>query len=225
MSYATVDDSVRCILTSRTPIPVHPTDRLLLGLSWRACVWSTVSGRCRSSSRQWPMPYCGRSGGGISFMPCTIWRISLYLAPRTPRNVPGYSRRAFGCAIVWVSLLPRTSWKGRHPGWILIDFENDTLSLPADKCARLRSAISEWRDRKFCRKRELLSLIGQLQHACRVVRAGRTFLRRMNYLSSTSRDLDHWVQLNLGFRSDIQWWNLFLEQCARASFTVPGRRR
>ena len=30
-------------------------------------------------------------------------------------------------------------------------------------------------------------------------------------LSSTARDLDHWVRLNLGFRSDLQWWNLFLE--------------
>ena len=62
---------------------------------------------------------------------------------------------------------------------ILIDTDRDTLSLPADKLARLRSVIVEWRERKFCSKRQLLSLIGQLQHACRVVRAGRTFLRRM----------------------------------------------
>ena len=67
-------------------------------------------------------------------------------------------------------------------------------------------------------KRELLSLIGQLQHACRVVRAGRTFLRRMIDLSSSvnhwvrnSTQLDHWVRLNRGFRSDLRWWDLFLE--------------
>ena len=47
-----------------------------------------------------------------------------------------------------------------------------------------------------CKKRELLSLIGQLNHACRVVRAGRTFLRRMIDLSES---------LN------IHWWAVFLE--------------
>jgi hypothetical protein len=41
---------------------------------------------------------------------------------------------------------------------ILLDSESDTLSLQADKCARLRVKISEWRGRKFCRKRKLLSL-------------------------------------------------------------------
>jgi hypothetical protein len=41
---------------------------------------------------------------------------------------------------------------------IVIDSEGDTLPLPADKCARLRVKISEWRGRKFCRKRKLLSL-------------------------------------------------------------------
>ena len=122
-------------------------------------------------------------------------------------------RETFGCVIAWVSPSPLTSWRGPASQLaflgIVIDSEGDTLPLPADKCARLRVKISEWRGRKFCRKRELLSLIGQLQHACRVVRAGRTFLR-MNDLSSTGRELDHWVQLNKGFRSD-RWWDLFLE--------------
>ena len=93
---------------------------------------------------------------------------------------------------------------------ILIDTVNDTLSLPADKLARLKATIAEWRTRKYCKKRELLSLIGVLQHACRVVRAGRTFLRRMVDLASTVRDLDHWVRLNSGFRSDLRWWDLFV---------------
>ena len=147
-------------------IAVHPTDRLLLGLSWRSdTLWTepfiSVSGRRRTASRQWLMPCCDQSERGMSFMPCTIWTISLYLTPLTPRNVAGRCRR-----------LSRASWRDPRLSFlgILIDSKNDTLSFPADKCARLRSAISESRNRK----RELLSLIGQLQHACRV-RAGRTF--------------------------------------------------
>ena len=128
MSYATVDDAVRCIktlgcgallakLTSRTPIGRSQfTQQIGCSSGCHGVVirlWTepflSVSGRRRSSSRQWPMPCCGRSGGGMSFMPCTIWTISLHLAPRIPRNVAGHCRRAFGCAIVGVSLLPRTS--------------------------------------------------------------------------------------------------------------------
>ena len=59
---------------------------------------------------------------------------------------------------------------------ILINTKQMVLRLPQDKIVRLRTLIAEWKGRKSCRERQLLSLIGQLQHACRVVRAGRTFL-------------------------------------------------
>ena len=63
--------------------------------------------------------------------------------------------------------------------------------------------------KKCCTKRELLSLIGQLQHACRVVPPGRSFLRMIT-LSTTAKDLHHHIRLNAGFRSDLQWWSAFL---------------
>ena len=62
----------------------------------------------------------------------------------------------------------------------------------------------------MCTKRELLSLIGQLQHACCVVRAGRTFLRRMISLAKVAKFLHHRIRLNKGFQSDLQWWSCFL---------------
>ncbi len=63
---------------------------------------------------------------------------------------------------------------------------------------------------KFSTKRELLSLIGQLQHACYVVKPGRSFLRRMIELSRSVRKLHHRVRLNAGFCSDLKWWACFL---------------
>ncbi len=59
-------------------------------------------------------------------------------------------------------------------------------------------------------KRELLSLIGQLQHACCVVKPGRSFLRRMIELLQSVRMMHHRVRLNAGFRSDLKWWACFL---------------
>ena len=82
---------------------------------------------------------------------------------------------------------------------VQIDTDLDTPSLPSEKLGRIKAVIANWHGRKCCRKRELLSLIGLLQHACRVVRVSWTFLRCMIHLSLAVRDPDHWVYLNVGF--------------------------
>ena len=52
---------------------------------------------------------------------------------------------------------------------ILIDTEAGVLRFPPDKLQHLQATISSWESRKSCRKREMLSLIVQLSHACRVI--------------------------------------------------------
>jgi hypothetical protein len=81
--------------------------------------------------------------------------------------------------------------------------------LPADKLARLRQLVAHWRGKKECRKRDLLSLIGVLSHACKVIKAGRSFLRRLIDLSKVVKHPDHFVRLNRQARSDLEWWHLF----------------
>ena len=93
---------------------------------------------------------------------------------------------------------------------IILDTDQFELRLPKEKLQRLTALITQWQGKRSCKKRELLSLIGQLQHACQVVRPGRTFLRRMIDLSTTARELHHHIRLNLGFQSDLEWWALFL---------------
>ncbi len=93
---------------------------------------------------------------------------------------------------------------------IEIDSVSMTISLPPEKLSRLRVMIRDWESKRSCTKRELLSLIGYLQHACRVIRPGHSFLRRMIDLSAGVRALHHRVRLNAGFRSDLKWWNCFL---------------
>ena len=57
---------------------------------------------------------------------------------------------------------------------------------------------------------ELLSLIGKLSFAAKVVRSGRLFLRGLIDLSTTVRRLHHRISLNSEARKDIQWWIDFL---------------
>ena len=95
---------------------------------------------------------------------------------------------------------------------ILLDTIKLELRLPQEKLTRLNQMIREWSQRKLCTKRQLLSLIGHLQHACKVVRPGRTFLRRMIELASVAKELHHHIRLTASFRSDLQWWATFLSR-------------
>ena len=61
-----------------------------------------------------------------------------------------------------------------------------------------------------CQKREILSLVGKLTHATKVIPHCRAFLRRLIDGSCKATQLDHWIHLPAGFKSDVMWWLLFL---------------
>ena len=90
-----------------------------------------------------------------------------------------------------------------------LDTNQLVIRLPLEKLEQLKVALAEWRGRKACRKRDLLSLIGILSHACKAVRAGRSFLRRLIDLSTEVKQLNRFVRLNAAAQSDIEWWYQF----------------
>ena len=73
------------------------------------------------------------------------------------------------------------------------------------KVSELKSSMKEWLGRRLCRKKELQSLVRKLQHACRVVKPGRSFPAAViELLAAVKRDF-HQVRLNASFRSDLVW--------------------
>ena len=64
---------------------------------------------------------------------------------------------------------------------------------------------------KKATKREILSLVGTLQHATKVVRPGRTFVSGMYTSAAKLREIHYITRLNKAFRSDLFWWYLFLQ--------------
>ena len=107
---------------------------------------------------------------------------------------------------------------------IEVDTVASQLRLPQEKLHRLQALLAEWGDRKVCGRRELESLIGTLNHACKVVRSGRSFLRRMLDLlhavpSHPTRP--HPIRLNRDFRSDLMWWHTFVASWNGVSFLLP----
>ena len=93
---------------------------------------------------------------------------------------------------------------------ITLDTVNQELRLTADKLSEILQAVIKWLGRRTATKRELLSLIGKLAFAARVVPAGRLFCWRLIQLSSSVEKLHHHVYLNAEAREDLQWWHDFL---------------
>ena len=93
---------------------------------------------------------------------------------------------------------------------IEIDTLQFALKLPAEKLQKLNTLLAQWQLQPTCTKRELLSLIGSLSFACKVIKPGRTFLRRLIDLSTTGPTLESKIVLDYEARLDIQWWQQFL---------------
>ncbi len=66
--------------------------------------------------------------------------------------------------------------------------------------------------KRSCIRKDLESLIGHLNHACKVVRPGRSFPRRMIDLLHAIHHPPHSqipIRLNANFRADLAWWATF----------------
>ena len=241
LSYASVEAAVRkclrrgrgCQLTKLDVeaayriVPVHPDDRPLLGLCWDGQVFldTTLPFGLRSAPKifnavadglHWVLEQEGLEV--LHYLDDFL----LFEAPeelgkqgKSPQNLKCARDQALAvCAELGVPVAD-TKIVGPVTELTFLGIELNTaemaVRLPMEKVVRLRRVIGEWHMRKVCTKRELLLLIGQLQHACCVVRVGRTFLRRMIELSIVPKELHHRVRLNEGFRADVAWWHLFLE--------------
>lgn len=82
---------------------------------------------------------------------------------------------------------------------ILLDTTCMEARLPAEKLARIQATIHEWLHKKSAKKRDILSLVGLLQHAAKVVRPGRTFVSRMYSVAASVQELDYFTRLNREF--------------------------
>ena len=93
---------------------------------------------------------------------------------------------------------------------ITLDTKHMEARLPSDKLLCIRNQLSAWLIRKKATKRDILSLVGLLQHACKVVRPGRSFVSRMYITAAKLKHLSHYTRLIKDFRSDLYWWHTFV---------------
>lgn len=119
----------------------------------------------------------------------------------------------------------QTKQEKRSPPTTLITFlgiELDTVAqvarVPQEKLSQLLTELAAFNTRQKCTKRELLSLIGKLAFAAKVVPAGRIFMRRLIDATTTVPHLHHHLRLSKEIRADIQWWLHFAHRWNGTSF-------
>ena len=199
-------------------VPVHPDDRHLLGFEWRGAHY--IDGILPFGLRSAPKIFMALTDA-LEWIVCrrSVTRIDHYLDDFVVLGPPGSADCALAletvlqyCAELGVPLamdklegpVPCLTFLG-----IDIDMVAGILRLPRDKYDCMRAALKQWSTQKVCQRKELESLIGTLQHACKVIRPGRSFLRRMIDLLRVTQCPHHHVHLNCQFRADLQWWHTF----------------
>ena len=233
LSYTSVDEALRLILplgpgtqlakfdieSAYRLVMVHPDDRHLLGMKWKDQLFvDTVP---PFGLRSAPKVFTALADAlqwilGQNRVPRGIHYLDDFLLVGAPASQECQQALKVALQVCQQLGVPIAAHKTEGPGTLLVflGIEIDTrameVRLPTEKLHRLQQEIEKWQYRRACTKRELLSLIGQLQHACCVVRPGRSFLRRMISLSSTVKEPHYRVRLNREFRSDLQWWACFL---------------
>ena len=214
-------------------IPVHPSDRFLLGMKWRSKYFVDLA-----------LPFGLRSAPYLfnSVADMVEWILKHshqvqdlmhYLddfitagPPNSPLCAQYLSIAKQVCHTLGLPLHP-LKCVGPSSVMVVLGIELDSVEqiarLPSDKLEAACLLVQQWRSRKWCNRRQLESLIGHLQHAAKVVWPGRTFLRRMIDLLCCFRKRDHPIRLNQEFRLDLEWWHTFLSSWNGVSFWLfPG---
>ena len=202
-------------------IPVHPQDRLLLGMEWEGFIY--IDKALPFGLRSAPLIFTAVADAlqwimqrkGVSYVDHYI---DDFITAGRKQSEECSNNFTIMHEICEATGTPVEAAKSESPtpviGFLGIELDSEDMEsrLPAEKLKRLVQTLSEWRGKKACRKRELLSIIGFLSHACKVIRPGRTFLHRLIDLSTKVNDLDHFVRLNQTARSDLEWWFYFAKQ-------------
>ena len=101
---------------------------------------------------------------------------------------------------------------------IILDTSNMRALLPDEKKTRICAILDLFAKKKSCTKRELLSLLGHLNFASRVIHPGRSFVSYLISLSTSVKELHHHVKLSPSCRRDIFMWHKFLSKWNGISF-------
>ena len=239
--YASVDNAIQMIKTagrgawlSKADItdafkvmPLHPSQWHLFGVKWRGKMYFAVklTFGCRSSPRIFDClseALCWILSNTYK-LPFVLHLLDDFLVVDFPRSPPARCisivKDLFNSVGVplseekTVGPLTRLEFLG-----ILLDSVSMQASLPNEKLIRIREFLKKITKVKSLPKRELLSLLGHLNFAMRIIPQGRSFVSRLLDVAKSVPNLYDVIKLDEGCQSDIRFWSALLDQWNGISF-------
>ena len=214
-------------------IPVHPSDRFLLGMKWdnhyfvdlalpfglrsAPYIFNTVADMV-----EWML----MNNHGVSELKHYLDDFITVGPPDSDQCQVNLDTAMSVCQGVGLPLHPKKC-EGPATSLVILGIEldsvNQTARLPIQKHSALRELLVSWEHRTWCNRHQLESLIGHLHHAAKVCWPGRAFIRRMIDLLRCFRRQDHPIRLNREFHKDLQWWLQYTAEWSGVCFWLfPG---
>ena len=233
LSYASVEKAVELVrrngrgcmmakldlMSAYRQVPVHPSDHPLLCVEWRGVTYADQA--LPFGLRSAPKIFTAVADGLSWAMICLgLGDFLHYLddfffcGSYSASECAGVLREAVSvCERLGFPIAP-SKIEGPATSITFLGIEIDSVAeesrLPAEKLHRLRISLSEWSQRRTATKRDLQSLIGQLNHAASVVRPGRAFTRQLIETMKIPKKPFQRVRLNAHCKADIAWWSCFV---------------
>ena len=169
-------------------VPIHPDDRHLLGCQSDNQVYIGISlpfglrsapiiFTALADALQWVIEQRGTSH--------VAHYLDDFVTVGTPNTDQCYINQQIICRTCQELGIPLAPHKTVGPSTCLVflGIEIDTIAmelrLPQEKLHKLQELLQEWQLKKTCTRHSLESLLGYLNHACKVVRPGRSFIGRL----------------------------------------------
>lgn len=105
---------------------------------------------------------------------------------------------------------------------ITLDSVNMEARLPLDKLDRITALLETFLTKRKCTKRELLSLLGHLNFASRVIVQGRSFISYLLTLSGSVKELHHRVTISKSCQLELRMWHQHLSKWNGVSFFLDN---
>ncbi|XP_054835512.1 uncharacterized protein LOC129329840 [Eublepharis macularius] len=201
-------------------LPIHPSDQCLLGFKFRdrwyvdkampmGCSVACAAFETFSTFLEW----VAKDRMGAPFVSHYLDDFIIMAPPNSPACADRLRIFQELAAELGVPLAEEKT-EGPSPRLTYLGIELDSVAglsrLPADKLARLRDLLTGTLARKKCTLRELQSIIGHLNFACRVVSPGRAFCARLTRACRGVISPHHHIRLTKGIKADLEVWLRFL---------------
>ena len=208
-------------------MPLHPSQWPMFGIKWEKKFYFSVrlSFGCRSSPHLFNLiseALCWILLN-INRLPFVLHLLDDFLLIDFPSSRPSQALETLKSLFARLNI-PLSAEKTQGPTTkleflgICLDSQRMCASLPPDKLTRVRSFIDLFLSSSSLTKSDLLSLLGHLNFAMRIIPQGRSFISHLLDLVAELPFPKSPLILDQGSRSDLTFWGLLLNHWNGISF-------